>query len=209
MSISYPLALPSTTDIARMDFAMDSLVGESLSPFSGTEQTYVWAGDGWGMAIDLVPMARATAEAWVAFLAALNGKEGSFLAGDPLNTSPRGVGGGSPQVNGAGQVGRSLLVKNAPLSTSNWLRKGDWIQLGSGATARLHKNLNDVNTDGGGLVTLDIWPRLRFSPANSDPIVISSPVGLWMLADNQRAWSLEQAQLYGLRVSCKEDLRGV
>lgn len=206
MAISYPLALPGMFRVARITLRANNTVGESASPFSAEQQLYVHAGQWWEAEIQLPKLARDDAEDFAAWLFSLRGKEGSFLMGDPSAATPRGSAGGTPLVDGAGQTGLTLAVKGGPLSTTNWLKAGDYIQLGSGASTRLHKVLVAANTDGAGKATLDIWPRLRSSPADGAAIVVSSAKGLWMLASNAAEYDIEPAMQYGFSFACRERL---
>jgi hypothetical protein len=205
MAISYPLSLPASRFV-RTAFRARSVVGMSASPFSVAQQVYAWPGDCWMADVQLPPMKRANAEPWVAFLLALNGVEGTFLMGDVVNTTPRGVGTGTPLVKGASQTGKTLETDGWTAGQSPILAAGDWFQLGTGSTSRLHKLVQNANSDGSGNATLEIWPRLRSSPADNAALTLSSPKGLWRLTSNVREWSLELAQIYGISFSCMEAL---
>lgn len=189
-----------------MQFRGGSVVGVSTSPFSREQQVYAHQGDWWEVDVSLPAMKRADAEPWVAFLLALNGREGTFLLGEPINTAPRGVGTGTPLVKGASQTGRTLLTDGWTISQTGILKAGDWFQLGTGSSSRLHKVVQDADSDGSGNATLEIWPRLRVSPADNAALTVSSPKGVFRLAGNMREWSLEQAAIYGLSFSCVEAL---
>ena len=52
----------------------------------------------------------------------------------------------------------SLITDGWTPSQTGILLTGDYIQLGTGLASRLHKVLADVNSDGGGNATFDIWP---------------------------------------------------
>ncbi len=206
MAITYPLALPSVFALAQISLRARSVVGESASPFTGSQQLYAWPGQWWEAECRLPRMARADAEEMIGWLVSLNGREGTFLMGDPIGATPRGSAGGTPVVDGAGQSGGTLALRGLPLSTGNWLKVGDWIQLGSGSSTRLHKVLTAVTTDGAGEATLDIWPDLRSSPADGAAVVVSAAKGIWQLADNRAEWSIEPAMIYGMSFACKERL---
>lgn len=84
---------------------------------------------------------------------------------------PNGVGGGAPVVAGAGQTGNSINLSGASVGITNWKRTGDVVKFaGDNAVYRARSN---ANSDGGGLVTLDIVPNLRLSPANLAAVTIS------------------------------------
>lgn len=207
MSISYPLALPAALKFASIKFQASSVVGMSQSPFTLQQQTQASAGQIIQVAVAIPPMKRAIAEECIAWRLKLNGREGSFLLGDPVGITPRGIATGTPLVNGASQSGNSLITDGWTVGVTNILRAGDWLQLGSGTTARLYKNLNDVNSNGSGVATLDLWPSLRSSPSDNAPIVVASAVGKFMLASNVMEWDIAEAQIYGLQFTAMEDLR--
>ena len=83
---------------------------------------------------------------------------------------------------------------------------GDYVQLGSGANTRLYKNLIDQTADGGGNMTIDIWPSLRSSPANNDALTVSSATGRWRLASNQMRWDIDDVAVYGIDFGAVEAL---
>jgi hypothetical protein len=202
MAISYPLSLPSVKGPSSIVIRAMNTIGVLESPFSYVQQVQDFAGDRWEMDVMLVPMKRSNAEEWVAKLLALKGAYGTFLLGDSVNTSPRGTWSGTPLVKGASQTGESLAIDG--VSAGATALAGDWFQLGSGSSTRLHKVLVDATANGSGEMTLDIFPKLRSSPADNAPLTLSSPKGLWRLASNTREWSIETAQIYGIRFSAIE-----
>jgi len=149
-------------------------------------------------------MERDEAEDWIAFLASLNGREGTFLMGDPVNTTPRGAATGTPLIQGGSQVGNSIATDGWSNSITNILKAGDWIQLGSGLTSTLHKMRQSANSDGTGYAVLEIWPGLRTAPADNAAITVSNAKGLWRLAENNQAYDMDLAEIYGLNFSCVE-----
>jgi len=208
MTISYPLALPSQ-GFADITVRQVTQAGESRSRFTGEQQVYVWPAGCWEAEVSYPPIrTRAIAEDIVGFLASLNGKQGSFLMGDPLYTTVRGTWlGSSPLVNGASQTGMALVVDAVGAAAT--VKRGDRFQLGTGASARLHMVTADGTANGSGEITLDIWPRLRESPADNAALTIAAPKGRWMLASNGFEYSVQRAQVYGLSFSVVEDLRPI
>lgn len=201
--ITYPLVMPSTPGPREMSFELMNHVAETTSPFTGSSQTQEWPAEYIGLTMSLPPMPRTSAAAWIAFLAALRGKAGSFLAGPRGNeATPRGVLGGTPLVNGANAAqSKTLNTKGWTPSRSNVLRAGDWFQVGT----NLFMNMTDVDSDASGLATLDVFPRLREVLADNTAVVTSSPKGVFRLKDNARRWEIDRIQRYGLSVSCRED----
>lgn len=205
MTISYPLALPTVKTPRRVRIAAISTVGVQVSPFTGEQTTYVHQGEMWSADVSLPPMSRAAAETWIAFLLALNGQEGTFTMGQAGYTTARGTwAGASPLVKGGSQTGKTLAIDG--LAAGATALAGDWLQLGSGSSTRLHKVTQSGTANGSGELTLDIWPRLRSSPSDNAAVTITSPQGLWRLKSNTRDWDIDLAMIYGLSFSCMEAL---
>lgn len=101
MSIIYPLALPPGNAIAKVRLTARSIVGLSQSPFTGAQQVQAFPGQWFEAELALKPLGRAEAELWNAWRLKLNGRQGTFLLGDPAGTRPRGTLAGTPLMNGA------------------------------------------------------------------------------------------------------------
>lgn len=206
MAISYPLSLPTTTGIAQVRMVANDMVGVNMSPFSGVQQVYRYTGQLWEADITLPPMTRAEAEYWISFLLKLNGAYGTFLLGDPNGATARGVATGTPLVNGASQTGGELVTDGWTVSTTGILKAGDYIQLGAGASAKLHKVLDDVDSDGSGNATLQLWPDLRGAPADNASIVVTNPKGVFRLTSNAADFTVNEAAIYGMTFGAREAL---
>jgi hypothetical protein len=206
MAISYPLNLPTASGIMRVRLVANDVVGVSQSPFTAAQQVYRYTGQFWEADITLPPMKRADAEYWISFLLKLNGPYGTFLMGDPNGTSPRGVATGTPLVNGAGQAGNELVTDGWTTSQTGILKAGDYIQLGTAATSRLYKVLDDVNSDGSGNATLTVWPDLRSSPSDNAAITVSNTKTTFRLTSAQTSWDINEATIYGLTFGAREAL---
>lgn len=209
MAITYPLVLPSVGGIAKVRFTARSMVGLSASPWTAKQEIQVHQGQWWEADLVLGRAVRSVGEAWNAFRLKLNGKEGTFLLGDPWASVPRGAAKdtpGTPLVNGASQTGNALVIDGAPSDVTGWLLEGDYIQLGTGATSQLHKVIEDADTDGGGNATLTIWPDLRSSPADGAAIVVSAAKGVFRLASNEMPWDENLPDIYDIVIAAVEAL---
>jgi hypothetical protein len=181
-----------------------SKVGITESEFTFETVTQKFQGQRWTVEYTLVPMARAKATVWTAWLASLNGRQQTFLS--PLSnvtTSQGGasasVAGGSsdPLVNGAGQTGNTLAIDGAGSNVTNYLKAGDYIQLGDNdTTARIYMVLQDASSDGDGEITLDIWPDLYSSPDNDTQVTVTNPRGLFKLVDNRNQYVINNARSF-------------
>ena len=186
MALTYPISLPDTTSIQEVEFRPNSIVAVTKSEFTGSSQKHKHDGQWWTVRGVIIPKTKADGQDWSGFFMSLNGSEGTFLFGDPHNTTAQGTASsapGTPLVNGASQTGDQLIMDGAPNNITGYLLRGDWIQLGSAASARLYRIKEDANSNGSGEITLEIWPDLRSSPGNNDAITVASTLGVFQLTD--------------------------
>lgn len=115
--ITYPLSIPpGPPGPSRMRFGRMAAVAKTESPITFQQQIQDWQTRRWELEISWPPMTASQAAALQAFLDALGGQTGTFLAGDPLATTPRGSAKGSPICNGTANVsGSNQLV------TAGWM----------------------------------------------------------------------------------------
>lgn len=204
-SVTFPLSLPAFPTSRKISLVKHDNVAIVRSPFSGVTQVQEWLDGKWWMAtFELPPMKKEFGQAWSAWFGALRGGAGTFLLGDTVNINPRGVASGSPQVNGGGQNGFTLATKGWTPSIPFILRSGDKIQLGSGASSRMYENLTDVDSDSGGLATLNIWPKLRGVPADGAAIVVNGAKSVFALSSSDRAVNIDESFAYGLSFTAEE-----
>lgn len=201
MTISYPLNLPTITGLARVNLAAITSVAINRSPFTFQTQIQKNQGQIWGAEVTLPRMERASAEEWIAFLLSLNGPEGTFRLGDPLARVPRGSIGTGLTVSGAAQTGNTLTITGAPVSTAGVLLPGDYLTV----EERLYKVLQSATSNGSGIVTVDIWPRLRASPTNGAVVLARDTTGLFRLSQSTiPIFSSDIEKLYDVSFSAIE-----
>lgn len=203
MALTYPLSLPSTRAPRRMRIDMSSVVGVQDAPLTLEHTVYVWQGDRWEGMLEWGEMNRSDAAAVIGFIAALNGPEGTFLAGDPLAATPLGTWGGTPLLNGAHAAGVKTLTVDGFTAAATG-KSGDYIQFGSGSTTRLHLVVQDFTANGSGQATLEIWPRLRAALADNAPLVKSAALGLWRLAAQVRGYDINDVRISGIALPIVE-----
>jgi hypothetical protein len=202
MAISYPRDLPTATGIANITLRAVNQTAMTMSPFTYKQQIHNHAGQRWEAEVQLPPMKYENAEEWIAWLLSLNGRAGTFLMGDPNRLTARGTLGGSPVVNGANQTGSSISIDGCSNNITGWMKAGDYIQLGAASTATLHKVLQQVDTNGSGQATLDIWPNMVTAPTDGSIVVTSNTVGRWRLNSGEQDWSIDNASFYGITFAC-------
>ena len=209
MSIAFPLTFPSHTGLAGFSIRGHQVVGVTMAPFSGVQQVQEHSGAWWEATLELPRMGRDAAMIWQAWLRSLRGPAGTFLMGIPRQVTPRGstrVTPGVPQVDGGSQTGLTLAIKTGLGTVAGYLLAGDWFSLGTGSNRRLHQVVGDVNLVAG-KATMEIWPRLRATPANNDTVYVSNATGLFRLVEPASEFSIERYDNYTLPpVSCREAL---
>ncbi len=137
--------------------------------------------------------------AWLTSLRRAGTNAGTFFLGDPGATLPLGSAKdtpGSPLVDGAAQTGEAFSVKGLPFSATGYLLAGDYIQIGTGVSSRLKKVLDDVNSDGAGLATMNLWPPIRTAPSDSSVVVVSGAEGLFVSPSAISSWNVTPPDVY-------------
>ena len=192
MAISYPLSLPTNIGMASIELRAKNTVAVSSSPFTYKQTVYAYDGQMWEADVTLPPMNRDDAESWIAFLMSLKGRYGTFLLNDPSATTRRGT---ATSATITGSAGDSSVT----VTMTGTLKAGDYIQLGTASDATLHKVLVDKSGSG----TLEIWPKLR-KARSSVSADLTSASGVFRLASNETAWSINDASFYGISFGATE-----
>lgn len=192
MAIVYPLNTPTTIGIESISIRAVNAVATSQSPFTFKQQVISHTGQRWEATVTIPSVRKDASAAWTAMLVGLKGQVGTFLLGDPDYTTPQG------------DVSFCVVTGNAgyesvEVDMTGTLKAGDYIQLGSGSSARLHKVLLDKTGSG----TLEIWPSLRFDYTNETAIT-DSPKGVFRLKDNVSEWSISNSGKYGISFEAVE-----
>lgn len=193
MAITYPLSLPTDSGIAAIKLSAANAVAISRSPFTFATQVHAYDGEMWSASVTLPTYRKDLADPWVAFLLSLRGQYGTFLLGDPDKAVPRGTA-------VAANISGSLGDRTVTVVMAGTLLAGDYIQLGSGASARLHK----VLTDRVGSGSLEIWPALRAD--YSGAATLTDTKGVFRLASNVTEWDINNASFYGVQFEAMEDI---
>ena len=206
MAISYPLSLPTTIGIAQIELRAVNAVALSRSPFTFASQAHEYAGKMWQADVTLPPLKRDLAESWISFLMSLKGQRGTFFLNDPAAVTPRGSARNADTVtiNGSTTSGNTLDIQSAPLSTTDYLKAGDYMQIGIGTSRQLFKVLTDVDTDGNGTATVDVCPNVRTTIVDNAPVTFESAKGVFRLSSNETSWSVNEASTYGITFGAME-----
>lgn len=192
MALSYPLATPTTIGIESIELRAVNAVAVSQSPFTYKQQVISHGGQKWEASVNIPSVHRDKAAQWKAMLVGLKGQTGTFLLGDPDYATPQGTVSSCVLSGNVGDETASVVMTGT-------LKAGDYIQLGSGSSAKLHQVLLDQSGDG----TIQIWPSLR-STYSSATVTFNSPKGVFRLATNMTSWSINNASIYGISFEAVE-----
>ncbi len=192
MALSYPLATPTTIGIESIELRAVNAVAVSQSPFTYKQQIISHGGQKWEASVSIPSVHRDKAAEWKAMLVGLKGQSGTFLLGDPDYATPQGTVSSCVLTGDAGDETASVVMTGT-------LKAGDYIQLGSGSSSKLHQVLLDQDGDG----TIEIWPSLR-SDYTSTTVVFNSPKGVFRLSTNMTSWSINNASIYGISFEAVE-----
>lgn len=203
---TYPLTLPTSPAFVTSRWALQSRTAVSTSPFTGNQQVAEFDYALWTVDLTLPPMKRAAAVEWQAFLLQLHGRRGTFLLGDPDGASPRGAATGTITLHtGASPDDFTVdLVTSTQQSTSGFLKKGDWIQIGGGSAAKLHMVMADTDTNSSGVCTATIEPKIKSAISSGTNIVVSSAQGVFRLTTDEVYWDTNVVSNYGITLACRE-----
>ena len=187
------ITVPTSIGYASIELRAVQSVAISESPFTFKQQVIRHSGDRWEASVTIPSVLRDKAEPWVAFLLRCKGPTNTFNLGDPNCTSQQGNISG---MNITGSIGADSVTVGA---TSGTIKAGDYFQVGTNASAKLYKALNDASNGD----TLDIFPRLR-AAASSTSVDITAAVGTFRLAESISNWNISNTGAYGIQFECVE-----
>lgn len=169
---------------SRQSWSLVAATQVHTSPFNGAVQTQVLSAAVWATTIQYDNLDRADAAILQAFIASLQGRAGRITVGNLAQPRLRGNATPIPtiKVNGAGQSGNTLTLDGVTPGT--YFAAGDFV----GLESRLYMVTADVTANGVGLLTMNISPALRATPAVLSPLTIVSPTTTMMLVDDRQGW---------------------
>lgn len=194
------LNLPANLLVQSVRFGIKTNTQLFISPLSGDTQTAELPGARWFATYTLSPQKRGDEAVIQAFLVALSGPAGTFYGYDPAGVTPQGAGTGTPKVNGADQVGSSLITDGWTADTLV-LKAGDYFTVNT----EYKMVTADVTSNGSGQATISFKPNLRSSPADNADITVTNATCIMRLVDDdQAAWDVNVSQFYDITFSAVE-----
>jgi len=190
--ISFPIETPTTIGIESIEIRAVNSVATSQSPFTYKQQVVAHGGQRWEASVTIPTVRRDLAAEWKAFLTKLKGREGTFLLSDPDYATPRGTVSACTLTGSAGDETVAVTMTGSLLA-------GDYIQLGTGSSAKLHQVLEDQSGDG----NLEVWPPLR-GDYTSETVVFNNAKGVFRLSTNTSSWSINNSSAYAISFEAVE-----
>lgn len=193
-------AFPAVTP-NEMSVQLQSNTQIFRSPFTNAIQTLDRGGEFIVASLNFRNLTTADKGLLVGWLARMNGQQ--HRTSLPFHAiDNQGAFGGTPLVNGASQLGKTLIVDGCSNSITDWIKAGDFFSVnGEMKIATL-----DASSDGSGNITLTFSPRLRTSPADNDAIETTNPTGVFMLSDSTQGASLRPGVFADLSMTLIEDI---
>lgn len=103
------------------------------------------------------------------------GRDSFFM---PNHTAPqRGTFTGTPVVGVESQTGTSLILGGGLMGEDDWFKPGDFISV----NCQLLMVLNEVDSDAGGVGSLQVWPPVRVAPNSGTTVITSGAFGVFDL----------------------------
>jgi hypothetical protein len=205
MAETYPLTMPDF-GIASVEFAFVNVTPMVTSPFTLATQAQRFKGGRFEATVTFPPMKRDQAEDVISFLLRLKGRYGTFLLGDPAASTARGaVSGDAGTISMDGYTVLSDLdagsdemnITTTGMTTqSDYVKAGDYFQIGTGANARLHKVVADADLASSD-TTIKFHPETRKAYYNEE-LYFTSAKGVFRLDSDSVNWSVNNASIYGL-----------
>jgi hypothetical protein len=191
MAISYPLTLPAFR-ARNFTLGITPTVAVSASPFTGQQQVYEWPNVTWRASFDVVAKGRAEWSQLTAFMTSLRGRLGTVLIYPYQGVRPRGTTNTSGvTVATGGAAAQARAINLSGMGAARTLLAGDFLQLGTGATARLHMVVENATADGSGNATVTIEPPLRVAYSSGAAVTLVKPATVMRSVSNDGASTVD------------------
>ncbi len=167
------------------------------SPITGKVQTVDRNGGRWEVDVQLPPLTTAQIRAW--FAALIRAQDDPVYFSPPFSSTMLSGGNpGAPLVNGAGQVGTTLVTD--AWSAGYVIQDGDFISFNNGSFDELHliKAGTGLAADGLGNATLTLHPAIQNSPPDNAVIRVASPRGQFKVIEDSVQFDARIAALHGI-----------
>lgn len=200
MAITYPLAFPTITGVARCDFRIlrDQRVHRS---YSNKQTVASLPADRWTCTIVLPPLTPAQAAEWMGWLDSLKGMVGTFTMpiadfDDIQGAAPNNTG----RINGVGLTGDTIPTDGWSNNVTDLFKRGDMISFGG----QMKRVMQDADSNGTGQATLLLAPPCYAAPADDALIVTQGATGTFRLADGTYNVASNENRIHTISFAAEE-----
>lgn len=172
-------------------------VGHSLKRQARTRGAQRWA-----ISFSWSPMKRAVFAQFQAFLLSQRGQADTFTTTVPGYTTPQGTWAGAPVVNGAGQTGRTVNLRNLTASQAAAAKAGDVLRF-AGHT-KVYMVTADAASNGAGLAAVTIEPALIAAIADGEALTTTNVPFTVALASDSLDTNISSGFFFSLDIDLVE-----
>lgn len=191
------ITFPSTPKAQSMAWRLVMPSQTNISSWTGERQT-VSSNRGWWECNFVLPPIVGTdnVNAWRSFIAQARGSTNDFQV--PVDPTAQSSATATPLVNGADQVGRSLITDGWPISTTV-LYAGQYVTIGN----QLLQLTADIVSNESGQATISFEPPIRSAPADNAAIEFKNPYCLMYMTE-QPEINVEAGYVYSFSLMLRE-----
>lgn len=157
----------------------------------------------WAISFSLAPRTESESRILGSRLMQLARLGNVFEAGPPAYALSSGYSGADPLVNGASQLGTTLVCDGVSNNTLI-VQEGDYKSFTIGTNIKLFRFTADATSDGVGNVTFNFEPPLHDSPANNAVVEINVPVTRFRLVEALHVVSVDSAAFRTMSINAVE-----
>lgn len=191
------ITFPSTPKAQNMSWRLIQPAQVNISGWTGKRQVVASGRGWWECQFTLPPIVGTTnVNAWRSFMGLARGSANDFQV--PVDPTAQSSVVASPLVNGASQIGRSLVTDGWPVSTTV-LYAGQFVTIGN----QLLQLTSNITSNGSGQATITFEPAIRTSPADNAAIEFKNPYCLMYLTEDP-SYSVEPGYVYNMSFNLRE-----
>lgn len=204
--ISLPAAALASCSTIRFEMVRSQ---EVLRTISGIAQVTSFPDRRWTARLSVVPQFGSALMAWSLVMDQISDLSNVFALGPPHYTGPSsGYAGANPLVDGADQLGLSLVVDGVTPS-AQILSAGDYLSFDTtsawGNTNRqLNRTTANVTADGSGQATIPLLYPIREAPADDATVQIKTPTAFFNLTTPRSAIDLQPGLYSTFEIDAEE-----
>ena len=205
---NYPLTMPTAPGFTSSRFELKRATAFTESPFTGAQQVQLRDYALWEATLTLPRMNARQVGVWQAFMMRCHGRRGTFYLADPDRRAPLGAINADGTIATAVSAGTYDIIVAFTGTPTGGVVAGDYIQIGSGSSAKLHMITSDVALHplNPRRLALTVEPALKVAVGVGTTVILRSPRGIFRMTTNALGWDADNLSRYGVTIACREAL---